>query len=314
MRRPTMLLLTLVLAAAAPAADRPSWPGLEPPALLHAIDEHDGSLIFKPWDLAFGPDDRTYVLCTGDSRVVVFDGDWRAAGAFGGAGGGPGEFEMASCLVVAGEEVRIFQPYRQTVFDRDGAWLRTDRMDVWVLDAVAVAGEVRAVISDADRLGAALDAHGALRGVFGPTNPHTDPAARMERSQWGIAWHLLPWDGGLQLLDSMEGVWYRDPEAATVLADLGAVLGRGWSRIEVDEDDETTTVNTTIWTPLSGAALDPHGRLWTCAREHGMLCVEADVPPRLGALRAGRYAVSPRGELVILGYQAGEVKVYALPE
>ena len=25
-------------------------------------------------------------------------------------------------------------------------------------------------------------------------------------------------------------------------------------------------------------------------------------------------AVSPRGELVILGYQAGEVKVYALPE
>lgn len=317
MRRMIVSLLLLLLPAAAAAEDveRPAWPELPPLTVLHRIEEHDGELLHKPWALDFDAAGLTYVLCQGDSRVRVFDADWTEAGAFGAPGEGPGEFEQAWALVVAGGEVRVFQPYRQIVFALDGTWLRTDRTDHYVTAAAAVGDESWVLVPGHGRLGVRLDAGGATVGDFGPANPHRRPAERQDRDHWNMVWRLLPRDGTLQLLDAQQGIWYAGPEPdAAVLADLGATLGRGWSRSEVKQDGDRIETLTTSWTPLVNAALDGRGRLWAQARNLGLLVAEPGETPRLGSDQESIFAVSPRGELVAVRHSAGTLTVYDLPE
>lgn len=311
---PVMLLLLPSVAIAAADVDLPDWPRRPPLEVIHSCDEHGGELLYKPWDLDFDDDGLTYVLCQGDSRVCVFGPGWEAVRSFGAPGEGPGEFGQAWALAVVGDEVRVFQPYRQTVFARDGTWLRIDRLDVLAMNAVAVGDEVWALEPGRARLGVRLAADGTVLGDFGPDNPYAGAAGREAAQHWNSAWRILPRGDSVQLLDGMQGIWYDGPEpGAAVLADLGAVLGRGWSRSDVMEQDGTVTINSRMWTPLLGGALDGAGGLWTMARSIGLVRVEPGEAPRLGAERMGIFAISPRDELVALDFQAGTLTVYALP-
>ena len=84
----------------------------------------------EPNDLAFGPDGEVFITQghgKGESRVLKFAADGEFIGSWGGAGGGPGQFNVPHSIISDGAG-RLYVADRSNqriqVFDLDGNYLR----------------------------------------------------------------------------------------------------------------------------------------------------------------------------------------------
>jgi hypothetical protein len=87
---------------------------------------NDNYTLFNARSVLSGPDGQIYVLDSGNSRLQVFDAAGDHVRTMGGAGQGPGEFDRANAMVIAGDRLVVadFRNRRYTIWTLDGEYLR----------------------------------------------------------------------------------------------------------------------------------------------------------------------------------------------
>ncbi|MCI0434165.1 MAG: 6-bladed beta-propeller [Gemmatimonadetes bacterium] len=112
--------------------DDGGWRIAEPTVRLGNVDAGDAATFGGIADVAVGTDRRVYVLDGQAREVRVFSVGGEFLFRFGRSGQGPGEFTAADALAIGpNDEVLVRDPrlFRITVFDADGAYLRSARLE-----------------------------------------------------------------------------------------------------------------------------------------------------------------------------------------
>ena len=182
-------------------------------------EESELRFLHRPLDLV-ARGDSTFVVDSGNDRIVVFDHSLRPVSTFGQTGGGPGEFEMPTAvhlwrdtLIIADVNNRRFD-----FFTIDGRYVRSLRT-AFVSSAFSVLGGGQIVVAVRDR--GYFAGHIAVDGSINRTAPAPAHPRMPFRRRYARARPLLAVTPGdtLHVFDQETGVLRKfSPQGEEVLA------------------------------------------------------------------------------------------------
>ncbi len=87
----------------------------------------DENMLFGPRDAALGPDGSIYICDSRNYRVLKIDSNGEHQNTFGGAGGGPGEFQLPNRIKIFQNRIYVVERAlkRLTLFHADGGLINT---------------------------------------------------------------------------------------------------------------------------------------------------------------------------------------------
>jgi hypothetical protein len=288
--------------------------------LLHTIGTDDRDVqIHRPGQIAFANDGSTYVCNEGSCRILHFDTEWRLVNGFSRCGGGPGEFEQSTGMLIHGERLWIVEPARVTIFGLDGQYQETRRSRAQLAEPVHVGGEILCRASTGGEAIASIDEQLEIVSRFGPTCPRDDPRARARAcAHLQILAHP---DHRCVLVNPMDGTLYTIGGDGSVLDTYRLHGERGDASFEEGEG-----LLVARFRPVLGRGfIDPNANLWCLIErkdDEAQQKIEvwnrrfervADyvLPESVTGFLLAR---SPRDQLVLLDYAGSQIHVLAVPE